>query len=159
PFLNENVPVFSALPQEKKQDAIAFLTRELEVYEGMRAEKLSLRDSPKLLWRMLNRLGLAPLPDVFDKIENEDSIEVYLIDSTGHHQVFRNLKWFEHISFTIEQLASADWRLSASREEKYLRQLNQIISDLMAGKYESSFVPDVDDHELIEVDSPDLNHY
>ncbi|MGZ3688687.1 MAG: hypothetical protein ACXVBW_10320, partial [Bdellovibrionota bacterium] len=157
PYESEELPEFSSLSLDRQDNAIASITADLEDFESMRAEGHRLRDSSKLLWRALNRMGLVPQSDVFDKIGEEDIVEVYLIDQRGQNQVFRSLIYLQYCSYTVEQMVALDWRFSAKREEKYTNQITAAVIDIMSGKIQQTFDPGIDAHHVQEVDSPGLN--
>src|SRR5271169_939861 len=77
PFRSPDLPVFSALTAEQKQNATDFIGMALEIFEETRAEGFKLNDSPKLLWRALRKLGWTPQSDVFDRIGENDVVNIY----------------------------------------------------------------------------------
>jgi PAS domain-containing protein len=50
---------------------------------------------------MIQRLGLTPANDLFDKLEDGDVVEIYDRDE---NQIYRNLQFFRVSSYTFEDL-------------------------------------------------------
>src|SRR5262249_50245473 len=77
PYRDPSVPAFSSLPEDRKHAVIAALSQALECFEDASAAQEALRDSPRLLWRALRKLGLTPRSDLFDKIRDTDVINCF----------------------------------------------------------------------------------
>lgn len=156
PFHSPDLPHFSRNSPERQEEAIRHLVIYLEVFEEMRAQKYSLRDSPKLLWRCLNRLGLTPQSDVFDKIGDGNVVEIY---STDQRQLFHNIKFWEYISFSIEQVFGTEWWVMSRRSEDVSRQIYELGVKLVTGEIAGTFMPNVPVHVVEEHGSPEANRF
>lgn len=86
-----------------------------EVLESAVAAKEDLEDSKHLVWRMIQRMGYVPKSDVFDKLEDGDTIEIY---TTDNWQVFRNLRFFDFVSVTVEEMCTLVWNRDTERDLK-----------------------------------------
>ncbi len=150
PIRGPDLPVFSALPLEKKQRAIDFITSALEVFEETRAEGYKLVDSPKLLWRSLRKLGWTPQSDVFDRIGDKDVVNVY---SSEQVQVFQNLNFFDWVSLTLEELYANPWHQYSRRERHCAELAYQSAVEVFHGVRASTFSPDIPEHYVEEIDT------
>lgn len=90
----------------QKKRAILYLDANLEILKECIASGENPNNSARLLWRILKKIKATPESDIFDKISENDVIEVYLDD---HTQIFRNLEFFNHTSFTIDELLCGAW--------------------------------------------------
>jgi hypothetical protein len=158
PFLDPELPVFSKYSIGLQDQILHSLTSDLEIFESMQTEGHSLRDTPKLVWRYMHKLGLVPQSDIFDKIGDEDIVEVYLVADGAQRQVFRNLKFLECVSFTVDQIFGADWRVTTTRDEKAQAKIFDLAMGIMTEKITNSLAIDtlVEKHLVQEVDSPGL---
>jgi hypothetical protein len=102
-YRDRQIPHFTQLPEELKKLILDSMMENIDLFNEMKSHGESLVDSPKLLWRSLNRLGWKPKSDIFDKMADGDIIEVYTLERM---QVFRNLAFFDVVSLTLEELVS-----------------------------------------------------
>ena len=114
PFRLPTLPFFSKLVLKKRSKRSKKSVTRLEVFEETRGEGFRLKDSPKLIWRSLIKLGWNPPSDIFDKIGDDDVIAIY---DTEHTHVFQNLNFFEWMSFSLEELYSTPFYQYARREQ------------------------------------------
>lgn len=80
-------------------------------------------DGRQFLWRMINRLGYVPTSDLFDQVTGEDVVEIYTLDNW---QLFRNLNFFNFVSFNIEEVANINWTADTKRESRFELKLLEI---------------------------------
>lgn len=105
PFRDASLPHFSKLNYKKQLSVLGYLNQQLSLFEVAAEEGLSLR-STQAVWRALHKMGLTPTSDIFDKIEEGDTLEVYQSDGTSF---FKNLRFFEFISMSLEELYCLHW--------------------------------------------------
>jgi hypothetical protein len=148
PFHSAELPVFSALSAARQNEAIHCLTQYVEVFAELRAEKTSLRNSTMLLWRCLRRLGLTPQSDIFDKIGDENVVEIYSLDQ---RQIFHNLKFWEFISFTIEEVFGSEWWKLTRRDPKISEQLYEFAGKMATGQITVTTAPGIEEHLIEEI--------
>jgi hypothetical protein len=158
PFLDPSLPIFSNYETKLQDQIIHGIVADLEIFESMRNEGHSLKDTPKLVWRYMHKLGLVPQSDIFDKITDNDIVEVYLVSDGAQRQVFRNLKFLECVSFTIDQIFGSDWRVTTTRDEKAAGKIFEIAIAIMTEKITNTLAVDslIERHIVQEVDSPEL---
>jgi hypothetical protein len=157
-FFDPSLPVFSKYETKLQDQIIHGITADLEIFESMINEGHSLRDTPKLVWRYMHKLGIVPQSDIFDKITDDDIVEVYLVADGAQRQVFRNLKFLECVSFTIDQIFGADWRVTTTRDEKAAAKIFEMAIAIMTEKVTNTLAVDslIERHIVQEVDSPEL---
>lgn len=95
----------------------------VEVLEEFVSSGDPVGDGRKFLWRMINRMGYVPTADLFDHITDDDVIEIYTLDNW---QIFRNLNFFNYISFNIEEVANLNWSADSKRESRFELKLLEI---------------------------------
>jgi hypothetical protein len=115
PYRDPASPHFEAASPALRLRIESQLTPYVETLEAMSVANENANDSKRHLWRMLSRLGLTPQPDVVDLIEDDDVVEIY---DLRHRQVFRNLRFFDFISMSIEELLTLRWTELTDREAK-----------------------------------------
>jgi hypothetical protein len=115
PYRDPSLPVLRA--KRDPAQAIAYFERYVQALEETIAAGESPRDTPKLLWRFMNLLGLRPPSDAFGHITAEDVVEIYT--TTDHIQVFRNLRFFDFCSFTVEEVVHCSWTTAVSRPAQF----------------------------------------
>lgn len=105
PFWDNDLPHFCKLNEKKQLDVLKIMTHQRDFLVTAETDRLHPND-PKLIWRTLGNMGMTPLPDIFDKITEDDTVEVYHWDSTTS---FKNLKFFEFISLSLEEIYCLTW--------------------------------------------------
>jgi hypothetical protein len=153
PFESPELPLFRKLDQASQQQALQVLGMSLEVFAEVKAEGNSLRDTPKLLWRCLSRLGWTPTEDIFDKIEDGDVVEIYSLQQVG---LFRNLCFYEYVSFTLEQLFASTWYELTERDPEPTRKLYEMAMGFIRGEITQTIDPQVQPHVIRELRSARL---
>lgn len=103
PYVSTYLPHFSLIPDPLKTLILTAIRENAALLDEMASAGEALNDSPRLLWRSLRRLGWVPRPDIFDKIEDGDVVELY---DSSKIQVFRNLAFFNFTSLTLEEIVS-----------------------------------------------------
>lgn len=106
PYPSERLMYFNQLQLEQKREVLQQLSTYLDVCIQTVNDGISLKNTSALTWRMVRKMGLVPLGDIFDKIEEDDVVEIYTPKSV---QIFRNMKFFEVCSYTLEELLCLQW--------------------------------------------------
>lgn len=73
----------------------------------------SLLDDRRLVWRMLQKLKLTPSADMMNFLEDGDIIEIY---TTDNWQIFRNLRFFDCLHITIDEVSTMIWSRDSKRK-------------------------------------------
>lgn len=157
PYLAPELPVFS----KRSVDDQAMLARELEdrveLFAQAAREGISLDDTRQMLWRSLRKAGWTPLSDVFDNIEQEDTVEVYSLEMK---QIFRNLEFFRHISYTLEEVHGGAWHELSARDKTCEAELMKVAMAIATGQVKTtSSCRHIPAHECRETQSCDLRRF
>lgn len=106
PYLDPAVPHCRRAAPAVRARGIEYLEANLRILRECLAAGENPRESARFVWRGLQMLKLTPEGDIFDRIENDDVVEVYALDSV---QIFRNIRFFEISTFTIEDILCRPW--------------------------------------------------
>jgi hypothetical protein len=98
-------------------------------------------------------MGWTPKPDVFDKMADEDVVCLYSLDQ---RQVFQNLRFFDWVSITLEDLYCEHWTRYSRRDASVQQQLYEVGVKLMTGQIDETIAPGLPEHLIEEVDSAEL---
>ena len=153
PFRGPELPVFSKLKENEKQSAIAQVSTVLEVFEEVMAAGGSLKDSNKLVWRAMAKLGWTPTSDAFSRMEDGDIICFH--DAT-QRMVFQNLNFFDWVSYTLEDLYGGMWYTHSRREDQVAQKIYELAVEVFTGVHETSIEPDLPEHVMHEVDTEEM---
>ena len=113
PFHNGQKLHFSKRSKKDQKKIIAYLDISLEVLKECIMSGENAFDNRVLLWRVFKRLGGTPQDDLFDKIDDDDLIEIYFTD---HTPLFRNLKFYREFSYTVDEALCQTWYQFCRRE-------------------------------------------
>ncbi len=145
-----NLPFFSLLPNEKKIAVISNIKFYYELCLEQVAEGYSLKDNPSFIWRAFRHFGYTPTSDLFAQIENHHIIEIYTDEGI---QVFRNLKYFEYCSYTLEELYTLEWYNLYERSLEMQSMAFESISKIFKGEQLTNFNPEMPKHIVKELQS------
>lgn len=119
PYDDAELPVF------RKNPRFEWALKSFQIYVEVLEEAVRTGDvsSKKFLWRMVTRLGYVPTADLLNHIEEENVVEIYTLE---HWQIFRNIRFFEYVSFTVEEVANLNWQVDTRRENRVELKLLEI---------------------------------
>lgn len=149
PYL-QGLPHFEVLSLEKKQEIVRSLTFFKELCEEQVSEGYKLRDNSTFVWRAFRKLGYVPRSDVFNYLTDDNLVEIY---SADNKQLYRNFKFFECCTYTLEELYSLEWWHLYERDPQETMKTFEICSKLFSGEITESFVPGLGPHFLKEINS------
>jgi hypothetical protein len=121
-----------------------------DIYAETLAHGHSVRDDRALIWQMFVHKKWVPTSDLFSYLEEGDLIEVYRPDFI---QVFRNLRFFEVCSYSLEELFTTDWPSLFERSADDVSVLVKIAQDQCSGAIRETVVPSVGVHSIREISS------
>lgn len=154
PYTGEGPRFFALLPQAQKTLVLDSFRAYVEVCAEVVAQGASLRDDRIIVWRVLQRLKLHPPSDLMQEIKEGEVIEIYNSDFV---QIFRNLRFFEICSYTLDELLSRPlWEL-VEREESITGMIVHQASKLLSGTINGLFQFDVPEHSIYERESVGRN--
>lgn len=137
PYREESLPLFSRLSEMAKEKALRVLANQRDFFAMAQSEGVR-GDSIQLIWRAFSKLGMSPRPDIFDKITEEDVVEVYHWDFTTS---FKNLKFFEYISLSLEEIYCLPWTEQARFSPRQVLFFLEMNTKLKMGRYRDTFRP------------------
>lgn len=132
PYRSSDLVVFSKLSYPEKKKAFDALKDFSEICSSAIHGGHSLTDSRSLVWFELIKLNLTLGSEVFEKISDCDVVEIFV---RGEKQVFRNLKYIEIMSLSIEEVfcsPSSELFIDATTENK--NKILNILNDIYSGK-------------------------
>ena len=106
PFRPDRKLHFSKRSKKDQKKIISYLDISLSILNECILSKENAFDNKVLLWRVFKRIGGAPQDDLFDKIDDDDLIEIYFTD---HTPLFRNLKFYREFSYTVDEALCQTW--------------------------------------------------
>lgn len=143
---------FKALALSKKEEVNERLRFYLELCQEQVSAGYKLSDNLSFTWRAFRKLELVPKSDLFTKVTDQDIVEIYSKDS---RQLFRNLRFFDHCSYTLEELYSLEWWTLFDRESAITNKLLEAAGQVLDGTGEEHVYPDVGPHVVRELGSAD----
>lgn len=144
------LPFFSQLPIPKRQEIVRVVRFYHELCQEQFKEGYKITDSLTFTWRALKKLGLVPRSDLFSQVTDEDILEVY---SSDGRQLYRNFRFFDFCSYTMEELYSLEWWSLYNRDEAFTEKLFAIVGRIFNGEIEETVVPDCPAHVVAETSS------
>jgi len=121
----------------------------VEVLESALEKGEDLRDDRRLLWRMISKMGYTPQSDIFDRIEDGDTVEIYTVDNW---QIFRNPRLFECVSLSVEETITFVWNRDSRRDGKITLKLLEVLLRTRTGLLTKTIdVTDIPKHTIQEL--------
>jgi hypothetical protein len=127
----ETIALFQNADNALKERLFKRLETEVAIFEDMLEAREALDNSSRHLWRFLLKSKLTPCSDVFDKVSKTDTIQVY---SSDHRLIFASLNFFDHVSFTLEQVLGETWQTAVKRDMAIVEDLYVQIMHVFSGK-------------------------
>jgi hypothetical protein len=154
PYKDPTTPHFARATEQVKTNSIVFLETALSVFDEIRAEGGSIRESRALLWRAIQRFQYVPDSQIFEKMKDDDVIEIYSLPD--HFHLAWNLNLMACVSLTVEQLLCQPWWEITTRPESVIAKLMELSKGVMTEEWTQTFVPEIPPHEFRELDSEEL---
>lgn len=119
-------------------------------------EGIRFRETKVFLWRFLREFGLQPDKSAFSFINEEDVIEVY--NSEGL-QIYRNFKFFEICSYSLEELYSFPFYDLFERNVFITQEIMRFVSSFYQSATREPVLSAIPDHNLKERFSEDQHEF
>jgi hypothetical protein len=142
--------MFLALPENQRELLLARLEKEIQIFEAATAAEEPLANPSRQLWRYLSMNGLTPCSDFFGKLSETDTIHVYSLDQL---LVFVSLNFFDHVSYTLEQIFCQIWHQATRRDPAITEQLSVEVGRLIRSDAPRTFDPRNPWHLVEELDT------
>ena len=116
---------FAGQPSEQRAATIKSLTEYLDILMYAEAQIRADKEhgEKQLLWHVIKYLGLVPPEDLFDRISQNQFIEIY---NNAGIQVYRNLEFCKIVSYSIAEMSVYRWDQLYNRDASIT---NLIITD------------------------------
>jgi hypothetical protein len=114
------------------------------------AKGRSLRATKPLLWEMLKESGLRPCSDLFDRIHEEDVVEVY---DSSFMQIFRNTTFMELCTYTMDDIFTREFPELYRRPVEVNNILVSYCTAFFSGERFQTLQTEVPEHDLEEIAS------
>jgi hypothetical protein len=151
----QDFEIFKKASHRRKILALSYLKFNIQVMEDLIQAGSSFSDTKKFVWGTLKKLKLAPRElDFMEYIHDEDVVEIYFLDDV---QVFRNKKFFEVSSLSVEDILCRPWYELVGRKMKYLSGMIAMTMKMKMGLTRQLTYWGVPEHEVWEKCSPE-NH-
>lgn len=150
PFESPELRHFSRLQLEEQRKVLERLRIYVDLCASVVSEGGLLRDSPLLVMKMIKKLGLTSRAEILDKIKADSIVEIYTPDNI---QIFRNLRFFEICSYTLEDIMCREWWKLYWREDVFTREIFLCASRMFNGEINTTISPPIPRHVLKEKES------
>ncbi|MCB0416759.1 MAG: hypothetical protein KDD39_03860 [Bdellovibrionales bacterium] len=140
---------FQELPESQQEQILgAFVTYYQACLQAL-DEGGDLGDSGfKIFWNILKKLGLRPSSDLFNRLNNQDVIEVY---TDSYLQIYRNLRFLELCSYPLDHVFSYQWPELFERHKHLNLELYGLTAEILSGKLKGSIPVKQETHLVKEV--------
>lgn len=136
PFLDERALRFRRHSQARR--ILLNLKAYRDSLQAMVAAAEPLGDDRRMLWRAMGRLGLRPPSDLMDRLPDGKTVQIYTSDNL---LVFVNLKFFDYIEATVDEIFTIVWNEDSQRELKVTFEALHLIFKIKTGLLKKVFVP------------------
>lgn len=153
PYSDPSLVWYGQLSQLEQKSAFNMANTYHGICQSIESDGASLRDNRVFLWRGLKELGLNFDNDLFDRITEDDLIEVYNSQNIG---LFRNLKFYDFISYPMEDIYCRPWTDLFTRPdlEKSMK-LVEAAESVFNKNGQTVNTKSLGFHRVIETDSPE----
>lgn len=130
-YHHESLPYFSRKTPEQKSKILEALEKFYGSMVYTEKEGDSLANQQKILWGFLSAFKCHPNSEMFSRFQPDDVIEIYDLEG---FQMWRNLKFMEICSYTIEEMYCLDWSDRYDRDPQILGECTEKLTSLLTEK-------------------------
>lgn len=149
PYNTNSISSFQSKTITEQEGIISSFLKYYELCTRCIASNIDIKDSRKLLWKILPQLGLHPTSELFDRLDDSQVIEVYWPNFV---QVFRNMKFLELCSYPVADLYIKPWPELFHRPQEASDEIVRSINSCLTSGETTPC--EVKDHFLYEINSP-----
>jgi PAS domain-containing protein len=153
PYWGNGPRHFAALPERKQRGVLAHFHRYVTVAEITLELGSTLSEDRHFLWQMFRQLGVHPAANLLDRVARtgDEVVEIY---DANFVQIYRNLRFFRHCSYSLDELLSVPfWQLFA-RDPRITGRILAIATEYFSGKRRDVFEWDLGRHTVEEIYGP-----
>jgi hypothetical protein len=153
PFSAPSMPFFNKLNQADKLKVLSGLRTFNEICEQILSEGKSLANAKAMTWYALRKFNLHFPSDLFDFIKDENVVEIYDRDNI---QIFRNFRFFDVTSYSLEDLLCRPWvdlfaRINMEHTMSIINTCNKFYTKELTSVTPLGYVGT---HKIVETNSP-----
>lgn len=142
-----DIKKFENLSAQQRMDAVNTLKNYVYIYEGAVKEEILPYNEAKFLWYSLRKWQYTPSSDLFDKIEEDDFIEVYNIENI---QIHRSFNYFRLSSYSLADIFTKPWTDLYDRDVYLEKQIVGIVEKIFKGEITNTVFSNLDVHYIRE---------
>lgn len=146
----EGLPHFRNMEVSEQKYVVDNLRFYVELCLEQMLDGFKLSDNLSFTWRAFRKLHFVPRSDLFNEVTDSDVLEIYSKDMC---QLYRNLRFYEHCSYSLEELYCLKWWTLFQRDEKITQSLMESVTQVLSGESEGNVYPNVGPHIVQELSS------
>lgn len=150
PYSSPELPHFSKLSEREQKDVLRQLSTYIEICKKTMNAHGNNNFSIQMVWVALKEFNYISCSDLFSKITADDVIEIH--DVTGK-QVFRNFKYFEFCSYSLEDIHCISWTELYHRPKENLEQIVNFVNSVLTDPPRNTITCNIEPHLLEETNS------
>lgn len=153
PYFDSKLPHFSILDPTEQNRVLWQLETLIVVGRRLQNQGEKIRSGRALCWAFMQHMRYSAPSDLLAKMTDLDVVDAY---SCGHKMIFANLKFFELLSYSIEDFFCRQWMdLFLRRDHRVHEMLVKVSEKLVAGQItELAPLTHIPTHLCEERDSP-----
>lgn len=152
---SDDLLLFNKASLSSQLSAIKYLQKNVEILEQMLESQEDPKKTQRYIWRVVSYLKLTPPSDFMNYIENDDVVEIYCL--SDEIQVFRNHRFMEMTSFTLEQLLFLPWYKLSKRSWKHMLHITRVVIKFKLGFIKEPMAWDIPEHQFKEIGTEENN--
>jgi hypothetical protein len=150
-FSDPSLPHFAKLTTDEQQNVVMQLARYVSICQDVLASGGSLRSTRTFVWRAFREFGWTPNSSFFNAMSDDHVIEIY---DRNNLQIFRNFRFFELCSYTLEDVFTRPWTtLFRRRDQAQTERLIKYVETMFAIETRETLFVDVGIQNTQETDS------
>lgn len=150
PFNGDGPMWFGEMPEQFQGPVLGAFRAYVELCREVRGEGISLRNDQFLLWRMFQKLGVHPPSELMSEMRSGEVIEIH---NGEFLQVYRNLRFFELCSYTLDDLLCRPFWQLFQRDEAVTESLIKMGQSVFGGDTQGVLKLETPEHVVLEIDS------
>lgn len=129
PYAHPSLPYFQALNELEKKQVVEDLKRYIRICDAVKKDGASLKNNRLMTEKALSEFGFTAHSEDLDHIEPHHIVEIY---NLSHLQIFRSFRYFEMLSYTLEDIYCRKWYYLYDRTEEDQLAMAQAVFDFYA---------------------------
>lgn len=147
---SKDLAEFRKASKKIQHHALCYLQFNVSVLNEMMADGESPKDTKRFIWRIIKKMQLIPPSDMMNYIEDDDIVELYFADEI---QFFRNFRFMELTSYTMEELLCRPWFKLASRPWRPMLKMFRVALRFKLGRLRERMAWNIPEHVLQEINT------